>query len=206
MLVLYFRPGTGSFAPQVVLEEAGADYDLRLVGADGTDAASVHPFGWVPSLQLADGTRIIESAAILTYLADAYPAARMAPALGTPERALYGQWIAFLAANVYESYAHLNHPERFSADPGSYPALAEQARRNLATHWGLLDAHLARHAWLAGPACTAADLYMAMLAGWHENPEALRAACPNVARIADAVEARPAVARVRHLEATHGAG
>ena len=69
---LYGRPGSGSIAVQVALEETGAPYELIWVGREAADVArfrATNPTGRVPALVLPDGTPLFESAAMLIHLA-----------------------------------------------------------------------------------------------------------------------------------------
>ena len=89
--ILYGRRQTGSMAVQAALDLAGADWSFRLTPRPTTEAElaalkSVNPRGQVPILVHPDGTIITEGPAILLHLADAFPAAGLAPAPGTSAR------------------------------------------------------------------------------------------------------------------------
>ena len=82
---LYGRSNAGSLAPQIILEEIGAAYELIWIGTTPADLEAlrrINPAGKVPSLVLPDGTAVAESAAILIHLTDAHPAAGLAPPSG----------------------------------------------------------------------------------------------------------------------------
>ena len=103
---LYGRPGSGSLAVQVALEEVGADYERIWVGTEPAEVArykELNPTGRVPALALPDGTIMFESAAILIHLALLNPDAKLAPQPGTTRHAAFLQWMCFLSANVYEA-------------------------------------------------------------------------------------------------------
>jgi glutathione S-transferase len=112
---LYGRPNAGSLAPQMVLEEIGAPYELVWVGRTPAEIETfrrINPAGKVPSLVLDDGTAIAESAAILIHLTNAHPKAGLAPAVGSAAHARFLQWMVFLSANVYEAALRYFYPER----------------------------------------------------------------------------------------------
>jgi len=202
MYRLYAAPGAGSFAPLAVLEAAGASYELVAVDLSRprSSRTAFHPFGWVPSLELPDGERLIESAAIVQYLGDVFPETGLAPPSGTPARARYYQWLAYMATNLYIAYAHINHPDRFAADPRCHRAMAERAREQLTEQWQVIERALRARPWLTGDTLSAADIYMSMLTTWDDAPDQLAARCPNVARARVAVAGQPFVRRAAARE------
>ena len=103
MYKLYGRKGSGSFAVQVLLEEARADHEM--IWVDDVQAASfleINPNGKVPVLQLPDGQLMCESAAMMAFLSETLPAARMTPPAGSSARALMLQWLVLLSAGTYD--------------------------------------------------------------------------------------------------------
>src|ERR1700690_1724475 len=102
---LYGRPGSGSFAIQVALEEIGVPYE-RIWIANEPDVVAqyrkLNPTGRVPALGLPDGSVMFESAAILIHLALAHPGARLAPEPGTSAHARFLQWMGFFSGTVHE--------------------------------------------------------------------------------------------------------
>lgn len=163
---LYHNPQSRAVVARWMLEEVGANYELVPVALreDGTrDPAilAVNPMGKIPTLVLEDETVVTESPAILAYLADRYPEAGMAPAVGTSERGSYYRWL-FFVGSAFE------------------PALIEKMMRRdapqlpkMAPGWGSFDdvvdtieGALEDRAHLVGDRFTAADLYMASGLWW----------------------------------------
>lgn len=103
MLTLVHSPQTRSTRILWLLEELGAPYDIRYVtisrqdGTGGPDANNPHPTKKVPAL-IDDGVVIFESIAIIQYLADKFPAAGLAPAIGDAKRGPYLSWLAYYSA------------------------------------------------------------------------------------------------------------
>src|SRR5271157_6542939 len=99
---LFFSPLACSMSARIALAEGGAavnlievDPDTKRILATGEDYRGIHPLGYVPALRLDDGTVVTENAAILQFIADGYPEARLAP----PEsdriaRATLRQWLS----------------------------------------------------------------------------------------------------------------
>ena len=83
---LYARQGAGSLAPQMLLEEIGAAYELVWVSKAPAEIEAFRrtsPAAKIPVLVLPDGTVVSESAAILIHLTNAHPAAALAPVAGS---------------------------------------------------------------------------------------------------------------------------
>jgi glutathione S-transferase len=198
---LYGRPGAGSLAPQVVLEEIGVPYELVWIGRSPAELESyrrIHPLGKIPLLVLPDGTAVAESAAILIHLSHAHPAAGLAPPAGSPEHARFLQWMVFLSASVYETALRHSHAERYSAAGSSAAAdIKAQALTDYGRHLELI--HGALSPYVLGAKLTALDPYLHMLAGWY--PGGLPATrLPRLAQHAELLRRRAAV---RKAEADH---
>src|SRR5271155_3863751 len=114
---LFGRPGSGSYAVQIALEEIGAPYERIWVGKEPEAVAkfrTLNPAGRVPALRLPDGTVLSESAAILIHLALAHPTSQLAPTPGTTAHARFLQWMVYLSANVYETALRYFYSSRYS--------------------------------------------------------------------------------------------
>jgi len=174
---LYARPGAGSLAPQILLEEY----------------RRINPTGKIPSLVLPDGTAIAESAAILIHLTEAHPEAELAPPPGSSAHGRFLQWMVFLSANVYEAALRYFYAERYAAaGSGATTAVKAQALadygRQLEFIGGLLSPYV------LGAKLTAADPYLHMLAGWYPGGES-GVRIPKLAQHAELLRRRPATRR-----------
>jgi glutathione S-transferase len=174
MITLHYYPSNASFAPHVLLHEIGVPFELALV--DRTNNAhksaaylALNPNGLIPVL--VDGDLVLyETAAILMHLADAHPAAQLAPALGTPERAQFYKWAVWLSNTLQVALMHYYYPERMVNEGNAEGAAQVEARAEAKVADGLaqVDAQLARHGgpWLLGAAYSAADPLAFMLGRW----------------------------------------
>jgi glutathione S-transferase len=171
---LHYHPGNASFAPHVLLHEIGRPFELKLVRRDEgahrqPDYLKLNPNGQIPVL--VDGPLVVyETAAICMHLADTHPAAALAPPPGTPARALYYQWMAWLTNTLQAMLMHYFYPERM-VDDGDVAAARQvkaRAQARVGEMLRLLDAQLAAHAgpWLLGAAYSAVDPYAFMLCRW----------------------------------------
>jgi glutathione S-transferase len=195
MIQLYGRPNTGSLAVQIVLEEIGEPYELRWVERTPEALAEyrrINPAGKVPALMLPDGTAVCESAAILTFLASAYPAAHLAPAPGSGAHARFLQWMVFLSANVYETVLRYSYPERYSTAGAAVQAgIQERAVQDHMRHLESVHATLAPY--VLGTDYSAADPYLYMLTRWYPGDmTALHERLPRLARHSALVRERAA--------------
>jgi glutathione S-transferase len=203
---LYGRKGAGSLAPQILLEETGAPYELIWIGrspAEVENYRKVNPAGKVPYLVLPDGTAIAESAAILIHLTHAHPRADLAPAAGTSAHARFLQWMVFLSANVYEAALRYYYPERYSTAGAA--AGAEIKAQALVDYGRHLDfVHGALSPYVLGEKLSAVDPYLFMLAGWYPSDASASATrLPKLSRLAELLRRRPAT---RRAEADHSEG
>ncbi len=110
---LYFSPSACSLSPHIVLAEVGASYEIDKVDtknktlASGRDWSAINPKGYVPALQIPSGEIITEGAVIVRYLADQFPAAKLAPPNGTIERVRLDEWLHFIATELHKGMSPL---------------------------------------------------------------------------------------------------
>lgn len=174
MLRLHYYPGNASLAPHVLLHEIGVPFELVLVDRtrDAHKSAAylqLNPNGLIPVLQ--DGPLVLyETAAICLHLADTHPAARLAPPLGSVERAHFYKWLVWLTNTLQALLIHYFYPERLVNDGDSAAAaqVKAHAEARIATLLQQLDDQLASHGgpWLLGADYSAADPYAWMLCRW----------------------------------------
>lgn len=185
---LYGRRQTGSMAIEAALQLCGADWTLVDTPRPATDAERaalnrINPRGQVPILIHPDGTVITEGPAILLHLADAYPAARLAPAPGTSARAWHDRWLAYFQANVYEGMLRELFPDRYTHDPAGGPAVAAAATDYVRRHFLIFETELAPRlgeGFACGPSPSVLDIYLWMLCFWIDA-DWLATNCPTLA-------------------------
>jgi glutathione S-transferase len=200
---LYGRPGSGSFAVQVALEEIGAPYERIWVGREAADVAqfrATNPTGRVPALVLPDGTTVFESAAMLIHLALGHPQSALAPPPGTGRHAVFLQWMVFLSANVYEAALRIYYSARYSTrGQADADVVRKQGIEDFCTHLALISQAL--RPFVLGSEYSIADTYLYMLVTWYPGERSeLYARVPQLEAHAKLIAARPAVVKV---EADH---
>lgn len=163
---LYFSPAACSLAVHIALREAGHRVELAAVDlgthklANGDDYLAVNPRGYVPLLELDDGSRHTEVSALLQYVADAAPAARLLPAPGTRERLQVLEWVTFVSTELHKVFSPwLWHKE--TAD-----STRKAVKEKLAVRFAEIDQVLASRDFIAGRDFTIADAYAFTILRW----------------------------------------
>ena len=162
---LYYSPGACSLSPHIVLRESGLSFEPVLASTkshklqDGTDFYSINSLGYVPVLELDDGTRLREGPAIVQYIADQVPAKNLAPANGTLPRYRVQEWLTFIGTELHKTFSPLFNP-----------AVAEEAkgvfRDRLTQRFQWVDGQLAGKQYLMGDQFCVADAYLYTVSRW----------------------------------------
>lgn len=197
-ITLYHSPLTRSSGVLTLLEELRADYELRTLDLKAGEHRapaylSVNPLGKVPAIRHGDVV-VTEQAAIVIYLADLYPEAKLAPALDDPLRGPYLRWLvlygsSFEPAVVDRSMKRDPGPQAMSPY-GSYDAVMD-----------LLTTQLRKGPYLFGKRYTAADVLWATALGWTTR---LKLVPPNLEllRYVERFRTRSAVVRAEAIDET----
>jgi len=162
---LYYFAGACSLASNIALREAGLKFELVKVNrhthktADGQDYYEINPKGYVPALKLDNGDVLTENVAVLQYIADRNPAAKLAPPFGTMERYHLVEWLAFINSEVHKGFSPLFR-EDAPEDTKQY------TRQNLSKRLEYLSGVLAGRSYLTGEQFTIADGYLFTVLSW----------------------------------------
>ena len=189
---LYYSPGACSLSPHIALHEAGIAFEPVLASTkshklqDGTDYYSINPLGYVPLLELDDGTTLREGPAIVQYIADLAPLKNLAPANGTMSRYRLQEWLTFIGTEVHKGFSPLFNP----AMPEEAKTIA---RDKLAARFTWLNEQLADKQFLMGEHFTVADGYLFTVSNWAKPTGVDLAPYPNLLAWHARVGARPAV-------------
>lgn len=196
---LYYSPGACSLAPHIALLEAGYAYDLEKVDipnkktASGADYWQINPKGYVPALQLDDGTVLSEVGVILQYLADQKPAAGLAPAAGTMARYHLMEWLNFVATEVHKSIGALFNPKMT-------PEMKVVQQGVIERRLNALEKMMAGKPYLMGDAFSVADAYLYTVLNWTRIHKIDLAPWPNIVAFMARVAARPQVQAAMRAE------
>ena len=196
---LYYAPGACSLSPHIALEEAGLKY--QAVKADlatkqtegGGDYKAKNPLGYVPALELEDGTLLIEGPAIVQYIADKAPGKNLAPANGSMDRYKLQSWLNFVGDRVHKGFSPLFN----KAMPDEAKKIAKE---RLATRFAHLEKHFASNDYLMGKAYSVADGYLFTVLNWTKPTGIDLAPYPNLQKYHQRVGQRPAVVAAMKAE------
>lgn len=200
MLKLYYTPGTCSLASHIALEEAGAAYEAQRIDfskAEQTrpDYLAVNPKARVPALVTERGT-LTETPAILTYVAQSFPEARLAPIDDPFEFARLQSFLSYLCSTVHVAHAHARRGARWADDPAAHESMKAKVPENMANSLSLIERLMFAGPFVTGETYTIADPYLFTIAGWLEADGVDPAQFPKVYDHRIRMAERPAVAKV----------
>jgi glutathione S-transferase len=189
---LYFSPGACSLSPHIVLIEAGLAFEPVLASTkshklpDGTDYYAINPLGYVPLLELDDGTFLREGPVIVQYIADQAPLKNLAPANGTLQRYRLQEWLNFFGTEIHKNFGPMFNP----ATPEETKT---QSRTKLTQRYAWIEQQLAGKQYLMGDHFSVADAYLFTVTNWAKPLGLDLGACPQVQAWHARVGERPAV-------------
>lgn len=198
---LYARASAGSAAVEALLAVLKLPHDIIDVPREPDKSIpawfrSINPRGEVPTLVLPDGTLMTESAAMMIYLADLAPSAKLAPATDAPARATYLRWMIYMATSPYMSDLRMYYPVRYSTDAAHAGGIRQKAEADLAADFDCFAGALGKGPFILDERMTAADIYAAMLLTWVPDVDALFARHGRLKALYEAVAAVPDIRNV----------
>jgi glutathione S-transferase len=204
MLKLYYTPGTCALATHIALEEAGASYetvriDFATNGQKSAAYLAVNPKARVPALVTGDGV-LTETPALLAYVAQLFPAARLAPT----EPFAFARAQAFnsyLCSTVHVAHAHKGRGARWTDDAAAIESFKKKVPQTVAECFDLIERDMFAGPWVLGEAYSVCDAYLFTIERWLEGDSVDIARFPKVAAHFQRMMARPAVARVLAAQA-----
>lgn len=191
-IVFYSSPMSRGRIVHWMLEETGAPYRYELVNLEAKDQKkpsflAINPIGKVPAI-VHRGTVVTECGAILAYLADAFPAAKLAPATDDPLRGTYYRWMFFGSGCIEPAIIDrmLARPEGTRPSALSYGSYEDA----IAT----LETALAPGPYILGKQFSAADVYIGSQIGFGIMVKALEPR-PSFQAYLGRIQNRPAYQR-----------
>ena len=196
MYTLHGRAGSGSFVAEAALSMAGTPFTKVDVKRGPPDEAfrKISPLGLVPVLTLPDGNSITESAAICILIAELYPAAALAPAPGSPDRAQFLRWMLFMSSVLYPAVLRFFYAERYATTPTGIEEVRQSALAESDRAFLILEEALENRDWLVGERQSIADVYLLMLGCWHPVNDRLRDEWTRLVRHATSLKQLPELA------------
>lgn len=196
---IYGAAGSGSVPVEAAMTLIGLDYRvIEAVTWEGEaerdKVAIVNPMRQIPALVLPSGETITESAAILIWLADAYPQARLGPMLDDPRRAQFLRWMSFIPASIYSMFWVRDEPSRLAGDDAAAQAeLKQRTLERIADCWRVMDSQITPGRFLLGEELSVLDLYVAVASRWTPRRARFAAEAPRMAEVVRRVDALPAL-------------
>lgn len=196
---LYILPGACSLAANIVLREAGIPFELVKVShhghktPDGAELKEINSKDYVPTLVLDNGEVLTENAALLPYLADLKPEAKLLPAVGTLERYRVSEWLSYVNSEVHKGFSPL-------FNKSASDEVKQYARTALTKRIGWLADHFGSKQYLVGDRFTIADAYLFVVLGWAPLVHFDLSPWPNLQTFRERIGARPHVVEAMKAE------
>lgn len=206
MLKLYYTPGSCALASHIALREAGADFELRPVDFTTAEQRTpaykqVNPKGRVPALETDHGV-ITETPAILTFIAQTHPEAKLAPD-DAFAFARMQSFASYLCATVHVAHAHSRRAERWADDAAAIAEMKRKAPEVMAQCFALIEESLFVGPWVLGDDYCVVDPYLYTLTSWLPYHEIDVAQFPKVQAHYQSMSKRPAVIATHQAELAH---
>ena len=142
---LYFTPGTCSLADHIALEWIGKPYDAQLVSREERRQPAflaINPAGAVPVLDV-DGWLLTQNSAILNWLADTHPEAKLGGDGSAKSRAIVNQWLSIVNSDVHPLFKVFFGAADYLGDQAMIEKAHDNARATLRTQFERIDRQLA---------------------------------------------------------------
>lgn len=192
MMKLFFKAGSCSLAPHIVLKESGLAFDTEAVDlkskvtASGAQYMEINPKGYVPALMLDSGELLTEGPAITQYIADQVPEKKLAPANGTIGRYRLQSWLTFIGTELHKSFGPFFNPQ-------ATQEWKDAAMANIERRLTYADQQLKGQDYLLGQDFSVADAYLFTVLSWTKYLKLDLARWSNLQAFQGRVAARPAV-------------
>jgi len=192
---VYGAKGSGSVAVEAALTLIGASYQVveRIAWEEeGARAmAAVNPMRQVPALVLPTGELMTESAAMLIWLADSHPAARLAPVPDDPRRPAFLRWMAFVSSQIYSLFWIRDDPSRLAEEDAAKAVVLDRTTERIAACWRAMEAQITPGRFLLGEDLGVLDLYVAVVSRWGPRRKRFYADAPRMAEAVRRVDTDP---------------
>lgn len=195
---LFSAQGSGAVAVEAALTLVGQPY--RLIDSytwdkddpeSGDKVLAANPMRQVPALVLPTGEAITESAAILIWLAEQFPDARLAPPPGGDGRAQFLRWMSFVSSAIYSLYWVKDDPSRLVPDPAGHDALTERTLERIAECWRIMGAQVSPGRYLLGDELSVLDLYVTVVSRFKPRRARFYREAPNMADVVRRIDDDP---------------
>ena len=205
MLKLYYAPGTCALASHIALEEAGAAYtterlDFKSNQQTSPEYLKVNPKGRVPAL-VSDQGVLTETPALLAYIAQSFPQAKLAPLDDAFAFAQVQSFNNYLCATVHVAHAHKGRGYRWATDESSFADMKRMVPKSVGACFELIEKGMPKGPWVMGDQYTICDPYLYTMSTWLKGDEVDVAKFPKVSAHFAAMNERPSVREALRVQA-----
>jgi glutathione S-transferase len=198
--IFYTGRGTCALATHIALHEAGAEFELVQLDFAATQQQSpeylkINPKGRVPALVTEDGI-LTENPALLTFIAQRFPAQRLAPLDDAFALARMQEWASYLASTMHVAHAHGRRGARWADDPAAHAAMKAKVPQTMAACAAYVESRL-EGPFALGERFSVVDPYLYTIARWLEGDGVDVSAYPKILAHRARIDERPATQRAR---------
>jgi glutathione S-transferase len=173
MIKLFYAPDTCSLASHIALEDAAADYsslriDFATDGQRKLEYLAINPKGRVPSLLTGKGV-LTETPAILAFIAQSFPQARLAPSDDPFAIAEVQAFNSYLCATLHVAHSHRMRGNRWADDAAAIAAMQRKVPESVGACYDLIERKMLTGPWVMGETYTICDPYLFTMAQWLEQ-------------------------------------
>ena len=195
---LYYAPGTCALACWIALEWANADYEVQKVDYADPAYKKINPLGMVPALDIGGSRAMTQENAILQYIADSHPAARLGAADGLEAQFEFNETMSFLTGDFHPAYWPMFSPQRYTTDnsAAAHNAVREAAWPRIDRVMSHLDVLIGTSGHVYRDRRSVADAYAYVMARWSVKTPKPYSEYPHLAAFMTRMDADAAVKRV----------
>ena len=174
MLTFYYAKSSAAYAPHILLEDIGADYNaVRIDFMTGEQRSpaylAVNPKGRLPSLVTEKGV-LTETPAILVYLAQRFPEHDLVPS-DPFHFAIAQAFNSYMASTVHVAHAHKHRGARWADDAAAHESMRAKVKENMTEYAQMIEAHYFKGPYVLGDKFSFCDPYMALVTRWFKDDE-----------------------------------
>lgn len=173
MLKLYYTPDTCALASHIALNDAGADYTIARISFAREEQRqpeylAINPKGRVPAL-VTDKGILTETPAILVFIAQSYPQARLVPLDDPFLLAQVQAFNLYLCATLHVAHSHRMRGARWADDPTSFADMQRKVPESVGACYRVIEDRMPAGPWVMGESYTICDPYLFTMAQWMEG-------------------------------------
>jgi glutathione S-transferase len=204
MLKFFYAPDTCALASHIALEDSGVAYetvrvDFKANGQRAPEYLAINPKGRVPAL-VTDKGILTETPAILAFVAQSFPKAKLAPLDDPFAFARVQAFNSYLCSTVHVAHAHRMRGYRWADDAAAHESMRRKVPQSVGDCFALIETEMFAGPWVMGDAYTIADPYLFTLSSWLENDGVDPARFPKVNDHRKRMAEHPAVKKVLAAE------